>query len=107
MAMTKEQVAENIKQVSVLYSEISDLQDIGFSAKETPEGKYLVMSGNKMLKGIECGVKLPATLTTDEVTLLVTTMNENVDTAVKSLVKNRKHAIKTILAALTTEMSNV
>lgn len=105
MAMTKEQVADTIRQISALYSEISDLQDIVFSSKETPEGKYLAMNGNKMLKDI--GVKLPATLTTDEVTLLVTTMNEHVDTAVKSLVKNRKLAIKTILATLTTEMSNV
>jgi len=106
MAMTQQEVAEEIRQVSVLYGEITDLQNINFEMRETPDGNFIMMTGNKMFKNFESGVKVPSTLTKAELEAFVADANTKMDAAVKTLVKARKDAIKAILAALTVEMNN-
>lgn len=106
MAMTQKEIEENIHKVSILYCEITDLQNIKFEMRETPDGNFIMMTGNKMFRNSECGVKVPATLSKEDLSVLTGDVNDKVKAAVKAFVKARKDAIKDILSTLTKEMSN-
>jgi hypothetical protein len=106
MAMTQKEIEESIKKVSVLHGEIADLQNINFVIKETPDGNFLMMVGNRMFGNRESGVKVPATLLKAELDTLVEDANARIASSVELFIKARKDDIKVILATLETEMGN-